>query len=79
LQFADGVAADDLERFGEVTRREGPVVDLRIERGRVAEALGAILDRYSVVDMSVQDPPLDQMIARLFQEAKHDADGQPRN
>ena len=41
----------------------------------MAEVLGAILDRYTVVDMSVQDPPLDQMIARVFEEgqASHDA------
>jgi ABC-2 type transport system ATP-binding protein len=69
LQFADGVLPDRLEQFGEVTRREGPVVDLSVDRSRVSEALGVILDRYQVVDMSVQDPPLDQMIARIFQQA----------
>lgn len=69
LQFADGVTPENLAHFGEVTRHEGPVVDLRIDRSRVSDALGAILDRYAVVDMSVQDPPLDQMIARIFQEA----------
>jgi ABC-2 type transport system ATP-binding protein len=69
LQFADGVAPDNLDHLGEVTRREGPIAELRIDRSRVTEALGAILDRYPVVDMSVQDPPLDQMIARIFEEA----------
>jgi ABC-2 type transport system ATP-binding protein len=34
----------------------------------VAEVLAAILDRCTVVDMSVQDPPLDQVIARVFEE-----------
>jgi ABC-2 type transport system ATP-binding protein len=72
LQFADGTP-EGLEHFGEVTRREGPVAELRIDRGRVTEALGTILDRYQVVDMSVQDPPLDQMIARIFEEAKREA------
>jgi ABC-2 type transport system ATP-binding protein len=70
LQFADGVAPEGLEQFGEITRREGPIVDLRIDRTRVTDALGAILDRYPVVDMSVQDPPLDQMIAHIFQSGK---------
>jgi ABC-2 type transport system ATP-binding protein len=72
LQFADGVAPENLERFGEVTRREGPIADLRIDRSRIIDALGAILDRYPVVDMSVQDPPLDQMIAKIFEQAKPD-------
>ncbi len=37
--------------------------------------LGAILDGYAVDDVSVQDPPLEQVIARVFEEAKagHDA------
>ncbi len=63
---------DDLDRFGEVTRREGPSADLKVERARVAEVLGAILDRYAVADVSVQDPPLEQVIARVFEEGTHE-------
>ncbi len=75
LQFAGETAPDDLGRFGEVTSCAGPVLDLKVERTRVPEVLGAILDRYTVVDMSVQDPPLDQVIARVFEEghANHEA------
>ena len=75
LQFADGQAPGDLSRFGEVTRSGGPEVDLKVERSRVAEVLGAILDQYEVVDVGVQDPPLEQVIARVFEEARpsHDA------
>ena len=40
LQFADGDVPDDLEQFGEVTRREGPIADLKVDRSRVAEVLG---------------------------------------
>ncbi len=75
LEFADGAAPDDLSRFGEVTRREGPMADINVERARVAEVLGAILDRYAVLDVSVQDPPLEQTITRVFEEGRrsHDA------
>jgi ABC-2 type transport system ATP-binding protein len=71
----DGVPAN-LEHFGEITSQEGPVVDLKVERARVSEVLGVILDRHTVIDMSVQDPPLDQVIARIFEEAgaRHEAD-----
>ena len=74
LEFADGVP-DDLDRFGEVVRREGLSADLKIDRDRIAEVLGAILDCHAVLDLSVQDPPLEQVIARVFQEGKanHDA------
>jgi ABC-2 type transport system ATP-binding protein len=70
LQFAEEVPPGELGRYGEVAHREGPVVHLKVDRGRVAEVLGEILDRYTVVDMSVQDPPLDQMIARVFEEGR---------
>ncbi len=78
LQF-DGDSPADLGTFGEVTSRQGPIVDLKVDRSKVAEVLAAILDRYTVVDMSVQDPPLDQVIARVFEEghAQHEASSQP--
>ena len=60
---------------GEVTRREGPTADLKVDRARVGEVLGAILDLSAVDDVSVQDPPLEQTIARVFEEGRrtHDA------
>jgi ABC-2 type transport system ATP-binding protein len=66
LQF-DGDIPAGVEAFGEVLNREGPTVDLKVDRAQVAEVLAAILDKHTVVDMSVQDPPLDQMIARVFE------------
>ena len=75
LEFADGETPEGLERYGEVTRRQGPSVDLNVERGRIAEVLGAILDKHAVADVVVQDPPLEQVIARVFEEGEktHDA------
>ncbi|WP_406695003.1 ATP-binding cassette domain-containing protein [Singulisphaera sp. Ch08] len=75
LDFVEGVVPDGLERFGELTRSDGASADLKVERSKVAEVLGAILDRYAVADVSVQDPPLEQVIARVFEEGRktHDA------
>ncbi|MFO0865359.1 MAG: ATP-binding cassette domain-containing protein [Gemmataceae bacterium] len=70
LQFEDDAVPQDLDRFGAVFKREGPTVDLRVDRAKVAEVLAALLDRYTVLDVSVQDPPLDQVIARVFEEGK---------
>ena len=74
LEFAEGVAPTDLARFGEVARVDGATVDLRVERPRVAEVLGAILDAYRLADVVVQDPPLEQVITRVFQEGQGGAD-----
>ncbi|MBV9126412.1 MAG: ATP-binding cassette domain-containing protein [Planctomycetes bacterium] len=70
LQFAGETVPAGLGLFGEVASQEGPVAELKVERPRVAEVLGVILDRFPVLDMSVQDPPLDQVIARVFQEGE---------
>lgn len=69
LHFDGDRPPADLGKYGELGQGEGPVAELKVERSRVAEVLGAILDRYTVVDMSVQDPPLDQVIARVFENA----------
>lgn len=68
VHFEGDATPEDLERFGEVTGRNGPVADLRVDRARIADALAAMLDKYSIVDVSVQDPPLESVIARVFEE-----------
>jgi ABC-2 type transport system ATP-binding protein len=72
LQFAGEEVPPELGQFGEYTA-SGPVAELKVERERVPGVLAGILDRWTVVDMSVQDPPLDKVIARVFEES-----GMPR-
>jgi ABC-2 type transport system ATP-binding protein len=69
LQFEGDSAPEDIGKYGKIARCEGPAVDLTIDRLRVPEVIAAILDQYTIVDMSVQDPPLDQLIARVFESA----------
>jgi ABC-2 type transport system ATP-binding protein len=68
LHFEGNDTPSDLAQFGEVTSREGPIADLKVNRDRVSGVLAAILDRYTVVDVSIHDPPLDQMIAKVFEQ-----------
>jgi ABC-2 type transport system ATP-binding protein len=67
LQFLGEEAPADLDQYGEV-EVSGPVAELKVERTRVAEVLASILDAYTVIDVSVQDPPLESVIARVFEE-----------
>jgi ABC-2 type transport system ATP-binding protein len=41
-----------------------------VDRAHVGEVLAAILDRHTLADMSVQDPPLGQVIAMVFEEGR---------
>ena len=70
LQFEGNECPPGLEAFGEIVSRQGPTIDIRVERGMVPESLAAILQQYTVVDMSVHDPPLDQMIAQVFAQGE---------
>ena len=68
LQFAGEEVPADLSRFADYTAL-GPVAQLKVDRDRVAGLLAAVLDRYTVIDVSVQDPPLEEAIARVFEES----------
>jgi ABC-2 type transport system ATP-binding protein len=74
LQFDAAESPTDLGQFGEVTSRQGPIAELKVERLRVPDVLAAILERYTVVDVSIHDPPLDQMIAKVFEEGGKEAE-----
>ncbi len=68
-------APEELSEFGDVARKDGPLAELKVSRSRVAAVLAAVLERYVVVDVSVEEPPLEDVISRVFQEAEpaHDA------
>ncbi len=59
-------SADGLERFGEVVKVELPRVVLKCTRSQASKTLAQILNTYRVDDMSVEDPPLEDVIAHLF-------------
>jgi ABC-2 type transport system ATP-binding protein len=57
-------------RYGEVIEQKAPTVRLRIARDVVPEVLAAILANHHIEDVSVEDPPLEQVIADLFAQAQ---------
>src|SRR5262245_42969939 len=52
-----------LARYGEVLQFSPPKARLRIDRGRVPEVLGQILAKHALEDVSVEDAPLEEVIA----------------
>ncbi|HEY1602433.1 MAG TPA: ABC transporter ATP-binding protein [Pirellulales bacterium] len=71
LQFADGDdrMPSDLARYGEVIEEQAPKVKLRVDRRAVAEVLANILAQQAIEDVSVEDPPLEDVIAEMFSTA----------
>jgi ABC-2 type transport system ATP-binding protein len=66
LEFAGESMPADLAKFGEVLEADPPKARLRVERDGIAGVLSAVLGSYQVADVSVEDPPLEEVIAGLF-------------
>lgn len=66
LQFANGRMPSDLSRYGEVLEIVEPKARLRIDRAKISGVLSAVLANYTLEDISVEDPPLEDLIAELF-------------
>jgi ABC-2 type transport system ATP-binding protein len=71
LQMADGQIPAALDRYGEVLSIKPPRARIRVERSVVPEVLGNILAQHPVVDISVEDPPLEEVIAEVFSLANN--------
>ncbi len=71
FQFS-GDTMPDLEQYGEVVSVEPPKATLKVDRQEVPRVLSSILDRFALDDVSVEDPPLEDVIAEVFDQADED-------
>jgi len=74
LSFVDG-AGCDFAVFGEVVERTPASVRLRVVRARVTEVCREILSTCKITDISVQEPPVEEVIRQLFHEQTGDTAG----
>jgi ABC-2 type transport system ATP-binding protein len=74
LQVAEGESLEGMERFGIVEESVAPKVTLRVQREDVARVLSAILDQRRIVDIVVEDPPLEEVLADIFIQVANGAD-----
>lgn len=70
LQFDHDVASDALVKFGAVTAVDGNTATLTLPRDQVPAALSGILSSFQVQTLSVEEPPLEDVIRRLFLDKK---------
>jgi len=68
LQFAAGGQPENLSRLGTVLEANWPKVKIGVTRADVPRVLAETLERYSIEDVSVEDPPLEDVIADLFHQ-----------
>jgi len=59
-------APEQLERVGRVVSHEGSRVELQVAGDRVHEAVGFALSGLPIADLSIEDPPLEEVMRELF-------------
>jgi ABC-2 type transport system ATP-binding protein len=75
LLFGDGQLPSDLSRYGEVIELVEPRVKLKVDRQQISQVLSSVLAAHTLEDVSVEDPPLEEVIAQVFaQSAEKTAD-----
>jgi ABC-2 type transport system ATP-binding protein len=57
---------DGFERYGEVVSVDGLQVTLRVPKAEAAAVTARLLAELPVVDLSVSDPPIDEVIDTVF-------------
>jgi len=70
LQFAGSVIPPDLDRYGTVIQTLPPRVKLEVPRNQIPEILSALLSQYNIEDVGVQERPLEEVIAEVFEDGR---------
>ena len=63
-----GVPAPDLSSYGEVVSREGERAVLRVPKTETPKLTARLLADFPVLDLAIEDPPIEEVIERVFAE-----------
>ncbi len=69
LLFANGTVPGDLARYGEIIEFAEPRVKVRVDRQEISSVLSSVLAAHTLDDVSVEDPPLEEVIAEVFAQS----------
>jgi ABC-2 type transport system ATP-binding protein len=74
LKLSKPVARDDLARFGVVVVHEDGLARVRVAPDAVRTVVPAVLAGLPVVDLTVEDPPLEDVMRQLFAAKRSEAE-----
>jgi ABC-2 type transport system ATP-binding protein len=76
LRFSGAApAAAELARFGAVVEADGVRATVQVKADQVAGVVGALLAALPVADLTVEDPPLEEVMKELFSRGRGDEIG----
>jgi ABC-2 type transport system ATP-binding protein len=67
LDLPDPETAGRVKEFAEVAEEQGTKVKARVPRAEVSGTVSRLLAELPVLDLTVQDPPIEQVIEQVFQ------------
>ncbi|MGK7943700.1 MAG: ATP-binding cassette domain-containing protein [Microcystaceae cyanobacterium] len=67
VMLESAVSTEKLEEFGEIEEIDGQKVGFIVQRSQVTPTISRILAHLPVIDLNVTDPPIEEVIGRLFQ------------
>jgi ABC-2 type transport system ATP-binding protein len=70
IELAQPLSEAELANFGEIESIEGQQVRFLIPREKLTPTISHILAQLEIQDLSVSDPPIEEIIGRLFQTGK---------
>ncbi len=68
VELLNGGGSGSLEKYGEVVARNDVSVTLRVPKAETANVTGRLLHDLEVVDLTVQDPPIEDVIEHVFNQ-----------
>jgi ABC-2 type transport system ATP-binding protein len=66
VELAYPMAKVKLAEFGEIEAIEGQAVRFLVQRDKLTATIASILGQLEILDLSVNDPPIEEVIGRLF-------------
>jgi len=78
VRFANGGGAGaDLARFGQVVSSDSGQATIQVPSDEVSGAVARMLGALPVADLTVEDPPLEEVLSELFRSSRRAAQGGP--
>ena len=66
IELSEGVDPERLRIYGELEAMDGQEVRFLVQRETLTTAIAKMLAELPVLDLSVNDPPIEKVIGRLF-------------
>ena len=70
VELAQPVSANELKEFGEIESIQGQEVKFLVPREHLTTTIASILAQLKIHDLNVSDPPIEEIIGRLFAAGK---------